>query len=109
MNVKEIKTLVGIMEDSSLTALEIEVPDLKLHGRQAHRLFFSGKDGRNTGFHRALGCLHPEQLIHGGDDGVVDVALIQSGRLLTDLPAMSRFWHRQTTRLTPFCVQITRR
>ena len=30
MNVKEIKTLVGIMEDSSLTALEIEVPDLKL-------------------------------------------------------------------------------
>ena len=27
MNVKEIKTLVGIMEDSSLTALEIEVPD----------------------------------------------------------------------------------
>ena len=30
MNVKDIKTLVGIMEDSSLTALEIEVPDLKL-------------------------------------------------------------------------------
>ena len=30
MNVKEIKTLVGIMEDSSLTALEIEVPDLSL-------------------------------------------------------------------------------
>ncbi len=30
MNVKEIKTLVGIMESSSLTALEIEVPDLKL-------------------------------------------------------------------------------
>lgn len=30
MNVKEIKTLVGIMEDSSLTALEIEVPELKV-------------------------------------------------------------------------------
>ena len=37
MNVKEIKTLVGIMEDSSLTALEIEVPDLKLRAGAQRR------------------------------------------------------------------------
>lgn len=30
MNVKEIKTLVGIMEGSSLTALEIQIPELKV-------------------------------------------------------------------------------
>ena len=30
MNVNEIKTLVEIMEDSSLTAMEIEVPELKV-------------------------------------------------------------------------------
>ena len=57
--------------DDQLEQLQLaflQVPDLKLHGRQAHRLFFSGKDCRNTGFHRVLGCLHPEQFIHGGDD-----------------------------------------
>ena len=90
----ELLIIVGTVSagtDDQLEQLQLaflQVPDLKLHGRQAHRLFFSGKDCRNTGFHRILGCLYPEQLIHGGDDGVVDVALIQSGRLLTDLPAM---------------------
>ena len=54
MNVKEIKTLVGIMEDSSLTALEIEVPDLKLR-RNRQR----GGGASAAGIFRACGRTGP--------------------------------------------------
>ena len=30
MDIKEIKTLIAVMEESSLTALEVEVPELKV-------------------------------------------------------------------------------
>ena len=59
MNVKEIKTLVGIMEDSSLTALEIEGPGSEASPGAQRRNRQRGGGASAAGIFRACGRTGP--------------------------------------------------